>query len=86
MTDTQESVLGRGEEIEFGPFTVQVPDRSCDLTDCDDHADGVVTFEGSDTRISCCIDCAPQFLEGQRSEWTPLAGGRSLPDGGEASV
>lgn len=71
----------RGDTVGFGPFEFQVPDRDCQITDCGEKADGVVDFDGEDRGISCCIDCAPQFLDMEGSKWTPLAGGRSLqPD------
>lgn len=71
MSDTE-----RGETVSLGPFEFRTPDRPCRVVDCGEKADGVVDLEHSS--IDVCINCAPQFLENDGGEWTPLAGGRSL--------
>lgn len=83
-TETVSHDTERGDMVRFGPFEFRIPDRDCQITDCGQNADGVVDFDGEDRTISCCISCAPQFLDVDGSEWTPLAGGRSLPTGVEA--
>lgn len=71
----------RGDKVNLGPFEFRVPDRECQIVDCEENADGVIELN-SDETLSCCIDHAPQFLDREQSEWTPLAGGRSLESGG----
>lgn len=78
MSGTQDSDIGRGDQIRFGPFEFRVPDSDCQVVDCDKKADGVVRYGGGDKSVTCCVDCAPGFLEVKGAEWTPLAGGRPL--------
>ena len=76
MSDTE-----RGEKLTPGPFQFRTPDRPCRIADCEERADGVVDMENA--TINACIYCAPQFLQHERNEWRPLAGGRALQTGGD---
>lgn len=67
----------RGETKTLGPFEFETPDRPCRVGDCDEKADGVVDTKSGNS-INACIYCAPQFLQHDGNEWTPLAGGRPL--------
>ena len=69
----------RGDEMNLGPFQFKVPDRPCRVGDCDEKADGVVDMRNGS--VNACIHCAPQFLQHEGNEWTPLAGGRTLQPG-----
>jgi hypothetical protein len=71
----------RGEKLTLGPFQFRTPDRPCRIADCEERADGVVDMENG--TINACIYCAPQFLQHEGNEWTPLAGGRSLQTDGD---
>jgi len=73
----------RGETVNLGPFQFRTPDRPCRVGDCDEKADGVVDMENGS--VNACIHCAPQFLQHEGNEWTPLAGGRSLHTATERS-
>lgn len=70
----------RGESRSIGPFEFRTPDRDCQVVDCENKADGVVDMENGS--INTCTDCAPQYLQHNDNEWTPLAGGRSLETDG----